>query len=478
MHTYKDKLTRKYGYLEGNADAVAEELSAKAVNYKKDVVKSYLSLNPAQISSQISGNDFYVTRKYDGELNLIFYENGEVFILNRSGRVRIGLPCVEEAGKALANAGIMQAIVPSELYLDETNGRTRVFDVLEALADEKRTHNLRLAPFDVYEIDGELYKPASYEQTYSKLKAVFDATETCRPVKMQKATSKQEISAIFDQWTLVDGGEGLVVRCELPFVYKIKPRYTVDVIVVGFSEGVGEQKGQVRSLLLAMMPDEGLYQIVGRSGSGLNEDLKKQLFDQLTPAITDSQYIETDSNHVAFHMVKPELVIELIVNDVLFETSSGPIVNPLLELQHGHYVRRSSVDGISFVYPIFERIRNDKYACIEDARLSQINSFAYVPESNETAPLAELPKSTLIQRDVYKKQTGAKLMVRKFIAWKTNKEANPDYPAFVFAYTDFSSERKEPLQREVIVSNSELQIREIIQRSIADNIKSGWLKTE
>jgi hypothetical protein len=256
-------------------------------------------------------------------------------------------------------------------------------------------------------------------------------------------------------------------------VYKIKPRYTVDVAIVGFSEGTGDQKGQIRSLLLAMMPAEGQYQIIGRTGNGFDEELKRKLLEDFTPKIVESQYIETDSNHVAFHMIKPETVIELMVNDVLFETPSGAITNPVLETVNGQYVRRGSVNGISFVYPVFVRFRDDKKVCAEDVRLSQINSFSYIP-TDEIKKEAELPKSAIIHREVYKKESGEKLMVQKFVVWKTWKEKTAEYPAYVFHYTNFSSDRKEPLQRDVFVSDNEEQIMQIMQDVIDKNIKKGW----
>jgi hypothetical protein len=473
MTIYKDKLTKRNGYEEGPADAVTEELSIKAINYKKEVTKSYISINPEQINERLGGSDFFVTRKYDGELNLIFFDGDNVFVLNRSGRVRLGLPCVDEAGKALSAAGIQQAVIPSELYVNEEKGRTRVFDVLESLADEKLVKNLRIAPFDIYEINNGINKALSYEETYKTLNNIFGKTDMCRPVAMQRASSKSDVKEIYRKWVEDEGAEGLVVRSELPLVYKIKPRYTVDVAIVGFSEGTGDQKGQIRSLLLAMMPEEGQYQIIGRTGNGFDDELRKKLLNDLSPKIIESLYIETDSNHVAFHMIKPEIVIELMVNDVLFETSSGAIMNPVLEIVNGQYVRRGSVNGISFVYPIFERFRDDKKVCFEDVRLSQINSFSYIPE-DEIKKDVELPKSKIIHREVYKKETGEKLMVQKFVVWKTGKEKKPEYPAYVFHYTNFSSERKEPLQRDVFVSNNEEQIMQIMQDTIDKNIKKGW----
>ncbi|MDR3094368.1 MAG: hypothetical protein LBU62_07005, partial [Bacteroidales bacterium] len=475
MELYKDKLVAKHGYFEGAAEAVDSESSAKAIDYKKTVTKSYQSLSPEQIELRLNGTDFYVTRKYDGELNLIYFDSVNVFLLNRSGKVRLGIPCTDEAGKILTAAGIKQAIIPSELYVEETSGRTRVFDVLEALANESMLQKLRLAPFDIYELNDTLYRSRSYEETCQKLTDIFNHSEKCQPVKMEKASSKQAVFEIYTQWVEEEGAEGLVVRSELPLVYKIKPRHTIDVAVIGFSEGTGDQKGLVRSLLLAMMTDDGKFQIIGRTGNGFDDELKKQLLKDFTPKIIESSYIETDSNHVAFHMVQPDTVIELMVNDVLFETSSGAITNTVLELKDKHWYRGGNVNGVSFVYPIFVRFREDKTVCHNDLRLSQINSFALVPQETKTEEDI-ISQSTLLAREAYKKVSGEKLMVQKFLVWATHKEKNPDYPAFVFHYTNFSSDRKEPLQRDVLISNDKEQIMQLFNNSIAENVKKGWEK--
>ena len=478
MELYKDKLKKVHGYEEGTAEAVDAQTSAKAIDYRKTVCKSYLSLNPEQIDFRLTGSKFFVTRKYDGEMSIIFFDNNETVIVNRSGRVRRGIPCVEEAGRLLAQAGIKQAVIPAELYVDESAGRCRIFDLLATLSDEKSISRLRLAAFDILEIDSAPFKAASYADTCNKLNAIFAKGETCKTVRTQQAASKSEVKDLYVKWVEGEDAEGLVVRCEMPFVFKIKPRYTVDVAVVGFSEGTGDQKGQIRTLLLAMMPKEGQYQIVGRTGSGFSIEQRIELLEKFTPKIIGSRYIETDSNHVAFHTVKPDTVIELNVNDVLFETPSGGILNPLLEIVDNAYTLRANVPGVSFVYPVFERFRDDKTGCFDDIRLSQVNRFSFVPSEVDTPPIAEQAKSQLLHRAVYIKESGAKIMVQKFMAWKTNKENLSEYPAYVFHYTNFSSDRKEPLQREVYISDDKEQIMQMMNDAKQENIKKGWVMVD
>jgi hypothetical protein len=77
----------------------------------------------------------------------------------------------------------------------------------------------------------------------------------------------------------------------------------------------------------------------------------------------------------------------------------------------------------------------------------------------------------LLERRVFKKVSKDKVMLHKFLIWKTNKEQTGRYPAYVFYHTDYSSGRKEMIKRDMAFSNSEEQIREIMSTEIADNIK-------
>jgi len=472
MNIDASKLTATHGYFEGGADAAEPAVASRAISYKKDVCRNYVNLNTEQMDARLAGNEFYATRKYDGEMNVLFFDGSDAAIVNRSGKIRTQLACVEDAAAALAAAGITQAVIPCELYVDEAGGRTRIFDVLAALADKGKAAKLRLAAFDILELDREPFRANSYGDTHARMVTLFTGASLVAAVEARKCKSKGEVREVYRQWVEEGGAEGLVVRSDMPLVFKVKPRYTIDVVVVGFSEGIGEAKGQVRSLLLALSPAQGDYQIIGRTGNGFSDEARGELLKRLEPMQIDSRYIETDSNHVAFRMIRPEIVIELMVNDVLFETQAGSILNPVLCLENGSYTVKGSVSGISVVFPVFVRFRDDKKAVYEDVRLEQINTFSLMVEGEgESAEKAD--PSELRRRDVYRKESGKKLMVQKFMVWKTNKPA-PDFPAYVFHYTNFSSDRKEPLQREVVVSDDEAQIMAVCEQSIRENVKKGW----
>ena len=84
--------------------------------------------------------------------------------------------------------------------------------------------------------------------------------------------------------------------------------------------------------------------------------------------------------------------------------------------------------------------------------------------------------SELLERVVYKKTMKENLMVRKLLLWKTNKESSIDYPGYVIYLTDFSPNRKEPLQREVKVSNDEKGARKLFDEMAKANFIGGWEK--
>ncbi|MDR1603628.1 MAG: hypothetical protein LBS10_02395 [Gracilibacteraceae bacterium] len=472
----KEALTETRGYWEGMAAAALDaETAAVVPAYKTEVCKRYISLNPEQIESQLGGTNFWVTRKVDGELAVIFWDGMDAWAVNTGGRLRLGLPCLEEAARCLRAAGVGAAIIPAELHAAEDKARARVFDTAAALADEKRHGDLRLAPFDIISLDGAPVKTSSYADVHGRLSEWFGAAALCPPVPLRTAGAKSEVRELFRRWVTEEGAEGLVVRCELPFIYKIKPRFTLDVVVVGFSEGAGEFKGQVRSLLLALMPEEGVYQVVGRTGGGLSAEEKETLFTRLSAMIVDSRYIETDSNHVAFHMIRPEIVAEIKLNDILLESAGGAILNPQLEARDGVYRPTGRVAGFSLVFPVFSRLRPDKAANAVDTRLSQTDGIAWQPDRPEAAGTAPAA-AQILRREVYRKTAGAKLMVQKFLAWQTNKSFADGFPAYVFYHVNFSSERKEPLQSDVRVTEDREQLEALFEEFLAAHVKKGWVK--
>lgn len=465
------QLTARSGYAEGDANQLAPEAADLVASYKAQVCRRYVSLNGDQLEKRLTGTDFQVTRKYDGELAVLFFDGEHVYTINTGGRLRAGLDVHREAAQRLAAAGLTEAVIAAELYVAEDAGRTRVFDVTAALADPARHGELRLAAFDIISLGGQPHTPRSYVETHAELSRIFTGP-VVTPVQREQAASRAVVAQLYQQWVTDGGAEGLVVRSDLPLVYKVKPTFTLDAAVIGYSENP-DAVGQVRSLLVALVTDDGRYTPVGHVGSGLTEATRADFHALLSPAEVASSYIETDANHVAFHMVKPTVVVEVKVNDVLFESPSGQIRTPLLEFDSA-WARTGTAPGISIVHPVLLRVRDDKTAAGADVRLSQINEVWSWP----TPPVAdsdERPTSEVLRREVYTKTMGGKLMVQKLLVWRSHKGEH-GFGEYVMAYTNFSTGRAEPLTWDVRISSSEDQIMAMADAVIADKVKAGWKK--
>jgi hypothetical protein len=177
-------------------------------------------------------------------------------------------------------------------------------------------------------------------------------------------------------------------------------------------------------------------------------------------------------------MVEPHWVIEISCLDLIPQSISGaPVLRMVLDWDHAarcyRAVRRLPL--VSVISPQFIRLRDDKTVCPSDVRIRQVTDVVEVPLADRDARQITLPASEVLRREVYTKPMKGETIVRKFVLWKTNKEqVSDDYPAFVLHYTDFSPNRKMPLERELRVSNSREQIDELWEELKCSSLSKGW----
>ena len=131
---------------------IEQKFTQIAIDYKKNVAGKFVLVEGAKLKQRIDGQRFAVTRKIDGHMQVVFYVDGQVFMLNASGKERAsGLKCLDAFAEAVKAAGLKQAIIAAELYLPSP--RPRCGDVQAALADDAKRDQLALAPFDIIELD-------------------------------------------------------------------------------------------------------------------------------------------------------------------------------------------------------------------------------------------------------------------------------------------------------------------------------------
>ena len=177
-------------------------------------------------------------------------------------------------------------------------------------------------------------------------------------------------------------------------------------------------------------------------------------------------------------MITPGLVAEISCLDIITEGSDGTPIERMVIAYDAGAKSWSSVRRLplaSIISPQFERLRDDKQANAEDVGLNQLTRVVDLPEQSATATAAKLPAAEILKRAVATKELKGKTMVRKLLMWKTNKETlSSDYPAYVLLLTDYSPNRKTPLEREIRVSADLAQIEGYWKTWAEENFVKGW----
>ena len=370
------------------------------------------------------------------------------------------------------------------MYVNRPNGkRPWVHDVVRVARkpeDQEAVDTLSFGIFNIYDLDGKDLS-MHYSDAIQKVEEIFGKPS----VKNQRVHAvetivgdEKQIFKQFSTWVDEEGGEGVVVRSDSAGVFKIKLRHTLDLAVVGFTEGIDDRAGMLHSMLLAVIRSDGSFQIVSRVGGGFSDDQRIEILKQLQPQVVESEYAEVNSDRVAYQMIKPGLVVEISCLDIISRTSHGSTIDRMIiewdaDDNQWEGVRRLPL--CSIISPQFLRIRDDKKADQDDVKMTQLSDITEIPELQRVADDLVLPKSKIMERIVATKTLKEATMVRKFLLWKTNKEevAN-DHPAYVLHLTDYSPNRKDPLKHEIRVSSSEKQIKSLLEEWKEKYIVGGW----
>ncbi len=470
------------GYMIGPATALENfSLQVKAQDFKRRISGLLYPTNGDEIAEKLPKSGRLVaSRKIDGEFCLLCFDGREALTVNPGGTVRAGLPCILEAAAILKAAGVGSAIIACELFhRKRQDGRERVHDAIRVIRnprDESELNDISLAPFGIVELDDSTI--TEWGVALERLAKLFDGAKLVRTVDFERIESSSDAARLYDKWVLEENSEGLVVWGEQGG-WKIKPTHTIDAAVIGFSESVEDRKGMLHDLLVGVKRPDETFHILTRVGGGFSEKQRRDLFGELKESLAPSNYTEVNSDHVAYEMVRPKFVIELKCLDIISEKARGGEINRMVvewQPDDARWVACRRLPFVSIISPQFVRLRDDKRASLADIHIRQIDGIVPIPDVDVRVDDIQLPKSEMVERVVYTKSQGDKMMVRKFLLWKTNKEASRDFLPFVVYYTDFSSGRAEPIARNIQPANTVEQANAMFAEMIEKSIKKGWEK--
>ena len=314
----KDKLNQLLGdYHVGKAsECVTDPDILRQVRMRRrQLGRMMMALDRDKAKYRIPAGDYFISRKIDGEYTCLVYRDlgktQEVFTINPGGTVRMGAEFHKRAAKHLKKAGVKSALIGGELYVNRPDGkRAWMHDVVRVARkpeDQDAVDSLGFGIFNIYDLDGKDYS-MHYADAIQKVQEIFGQDGLVHSVETivgdEKAIFKQ-----FSKWVDEESAEGVVVRSDTAGVFKIKPRHTLDLAVVGFTEGIDDRSGMLHSMLLAVIRSDGSFQIISRVGGGFSDEQRVEILKILQPQVVESEYAETNSDRVAYQMIKPGMVI-------------------------------------------------------------------------------------------------------------------------------------------------------------------------
>ena len=474
------------GYSTGGADALVDPSRLQAVRQRRRQLGRMMSAYDIDTAAKRLPNAQYaISRKYDGEFAVLIYQQGDVITLNPGGTVRAGAPFHKEAAAILKAAGVKSAMLGGEVYARREDGtRPWVHDATRLSRAPKTVDDLErlcFAVFNIYELDKEDLS-TRYLDAIERAQNLFAKGERVHAVETVFGEGFDAVRRQYALWVEGESAEGVVVRSDAAGVFKIKPRHTLDLAVIGYSEGVDDRAGLLHSMLLGIVRSDGAFQVIGRVGGGFSDEDRAELLTTLRKSDAESDYVEVNSDRVAYRMIKPGPVVEISCLDIMGRTSQGNTIDRMVlewdkQKKSWRGVRRLPLASI--LSPQFLRMRDDKEANPDDVKLSQLSDITDIPDTDRTAADVKLPASKIMRRSVATKTMKGALMVRKLLLWKTNKEeVSRDHPAYVVHLTDYSPNRKQPLQHDIRVSASKEQVELIFEEWQKAKFLKGWAEVE
>jgi DNA ligase-1 len=238
--------------------------------------------------------------------------DGDVRVFTRSlDDVTARVPEVVEATLALP---LRSAVLDGEAIALRADGRPEPFQVTASRMGASRPADAVLTPlfFDVLHADGEdlLDRPGA-----ERFEVLAAAVPEAARVPRQVAADAVEAAAVLEA-ALAQGHEGVVVKSlDAPYEagrrgsgwVKVKPRHTLDLVVLAVEWGHGRRRGTLSNLHLGARQGDG-FVMLGKTFKGLTDAMLAWQTERLRELATE------DDGWVV--RVRPELVVEVAFDGV------------------------------------------------------------------------------------------------------------------------------------------------------------------
>ncbi len=225
---------------------------------------------------------------------------------------------VPEVVQAVRDLKVRSIVLDGEVIALQPDGRPAPFQVTASRVGRRSAPGASAPPlnsyyFDLLHLDGEdlLDAPA-----YTRWTALVGAVPEAHMVPRIVASTVEQVSEWFAV-ALAAGHEGIVVKAlDAPYEagrrggawLKVKPRHTLDLVVLAAEWGHGRRRGWLSNLHLGARDPAGGYVMLGKTFKGLTDELLAWQTQQLLQ-------LETHRDSWTVY-VRPALVVEIAFDGV------------------------------------------------------------------------------------------------------------------------------------------------------------------
>jgi DNA ligase-1 len=221
--------------------------------------------------------------KLDGIRVQIHRDGGEIAVFTRTlDDITARVPELVEVAAGLP---VRDVVLDGEAIALDEQGRPRPFQQTAARTSSRLDVDtlrhripLRVFCFDMMHLDGEslLARPATERQRL--LEAIVPAPHRVPRV----VTAEQAVADAFFADALAHGHEGVVVKSlDAPYQagrrggdwLKVKPRHTLDLVVLAAEWGHGRRVGKLSNLHLGAADGNGGFVMLGKTFKGLTDEM-------------------------------------------------------------------------------------------------------------------------------------------------------------------------------------------------------------
>tara|TARA_Y100000004_G_C8958014_1_gene431796 strand:- start:834 stop:8039 length:7206 start_codon:yes stop_codon:yes gene_type:complete len=393
------------------------ELPAEAKKWKKSTFKSGETEYEWWAGKLREDNTPYIaTLKVDGEGVMAHFDGKETVVWNWYDRWRSNFHITDEITAMLKAKKIESAKLMGELYAVDAEGKMlpltggakdelgmsdSTASIIKTTGDKstmERQNRIRLAVFDILELNGKSLKDTPYEERIAIASGLVGGGKTVRAIPMTQGKGDSPLQKLWHRGLLEQFFEGLVIRIsETGKTFKVKGAATVDLAVIGYYRGgraefmdeegkliraghAGSLENAVGGLALAFMDKDGNYIYSGNVGSGWKVQERFDLIDELKPHNTTASPPIKWGDHYAdpsmgthdgrgrgvMFPVKPTKILEAQYRGLNWGD------RPVYEFKNGKYTQVGTTRAPALFQPSYKRWRDDKEFTPQDLRITQV----------------------------------------------------------------------------------------------------------